>query len=70
MANILVCDRCGAKITDDYDNKIPYNSGQCIRTFNKLGRITYLKYDLCGKCDDELAEFLKKEGVNVWKNEN
>ena len=61
MANIKICDRCGAQIAIDCDKPIPFNSGHCSRAFNKSGLTTYLSYDLCGKCDEELGEFLKKK---------
>lgn len=61
MANIKVCDRCGKMIAVNCDKSIPFDSGQCSRFFNKMGTATFLSYDLCGKCDDELAEFLKKK---------
>ena len=61
MAKTIICDRCGSLIAVNCDKSIPYNSGHCTRMFNKSGMNTILSYDLCGKCDDELAEFLKKK---------
>lgn len=63
MAFIKICDRCGAQIavTDGDVKRIVFNSGHCTRMFNKSGLTSCLSYDLCGKCDDELGEFLKKK---------
>ena len=61
MAKTIICDRCGAQIAVNSTEAVPFNSGRCTRIFNKSGLATCLSYDLCGKCDDELAEFLKKK---------
>ena len=61
MSKILFCDRCGVQIAVDPGDKLPYNSGHCTRIYNKAGRLAHDGYDLCCKCDDELAEFLKKK---------
>ena len=61
MAKTIICDRCGSLIAVSSTKAIPFNSGHCVRMFDKTGFVTSIAYDLCGKCDDELAEFLKKK---------
>ena len=61
MSKILFCDRCGAQIASNSTKAIPFNSSQCTRIFDKSGFATCVSYDLCGKCDNELEEFLKKK---------
>ena len=66
MANVRMCDRCGAIIySDTYGIKVKCTD-DCTRTLKTIGNATY-DFDLCQKCINELVDWFnaeKKDGEN------